>query len=696
MTAGAPAEGASALDYRPDIDGLRAVAVVLILLYHAGWSAVPGGYVGVDVFFVISGFLITGLLARELGQSGTIDLRAFYARRARRILPASFLVLVVTLVACVVFFSPIGLWHAVRDIAASAAYVPNIVFARDTADYFHPARVSPVIHYWSLGVEEQFYVVWPAFLLVAHRLAARHGPRMSLLVALAVAVSVALSVVFTPGHANAAFYLLPTRAWELGAGALLAMGAPRLRAMPLAAAHLAGAAGLAMIAISAVAFGSSTSFPGVAALVPVVGSVLVIAGGTGAGGQGAGRAGAGGSWSARVLALPPLRYVGRISYSLYLWHWPVLVFGAIALQGVIPDGLQGAVAIGLTVPLAAITYRWVEDPLRRGRLIGRRPSRNLATALIASVLLVAVSLGGGLFAVRRFEPSAAAAAVPPSGDPLAGLIPATGPTQDGPLPVDATPSLLNLHAGTIIENPFTEACSLQTSGTVNGPCTFGDRASKTEVVLFGDSHVLQWWPAVESIARERDWKVVVLVKTSCTYADVTTVSVSGPKTVCDAWRSTALARIAADRPAMVIVSANHRAPPIVGGVVLAGGAATTAMQGAAARTLADLRATGASVVVIADTPQVPWDPADCLSRYADHVIRCALQRDVALDPAWLVAERAAATGAGATFVDAAAWACPSDPCPAIIGRYVVYADTNHLTRPFVAALTSRLDAALPR
>ena len=679
MTAG------SGSGYRPDIDGLRAIAVVLIVLYHIGFAGLPGGYVGVDVFFVISGFLITGLLVRELDQTGTLSLREFYARRARRILPASFLVLLVTLAGCVVFFSPVGFWHAAPDIAASAAYVPNFLFARQVVDYFHPARISPVIHYWSLGVEEQFYVFYPAFLLVAHRIAARRGPRTVAYVALATVVSLGLSVGFTAAHPTASFYLLPTRAWELGAGAMLAFAGRRFAGMSPIVANGAGLLGLGLIVASAILFQASTEFPGIAALVPVAGAALII--------------GSGGTRTttlpAAVLAWSPFRFIGRISYSMYLWHWPLIVFGAIALKGVIPDAAQGAVAVGLTLVLATATYRWVEDPMRHGRFVGRMPSRNLATALVASIVVVVLALGGADLAVARFKPVSRVVPVT-TGDPLAGLVPATGPTLDGPLPPNLTPSLLNLHGGPTLHNAVPRECSLLAGQTVNGTCRYGDPASTTEVVLFGDSHIDQWWPALEQLMVERGWKVEILIKTSCPYADVQTMENGGLRLECDTWRAKALARIVAEHPAMVILSANHRHQAAVDGIGLDGAAAIAAMQAGASRTIATLQASGARVVVLGDTSQVPWDPADCLSSNADHVLRCAVPREPALDPAWLTAEQAAAETLGATFVDTAAWVCPSDPCPAIIGPYVVYADTNHLTRPFVDALTSRLDAAIPR
>jgi len=683
VTATAGPEAEQATGFRPDIEGLRAVAVLLIVLFHAGLPGLAGGYVGVDVFFVISGFLITSLLARELDDTGRLDLAQFYARRVRRILPAAFLVLGATIVGCVVFLSPVGFWRAGPGIAAAAAYVPNVLFAFARTDYFHPARISPVIHYWSLGVEEQFYVVWPALLWLAHRFAGGARGRLTWIVLALVVGSFALSAVGTGPYPALSFYLLPTRAWELGAGALVALAGVRARRLPLAAANAAGATGIAMIVGSAVVFHESTPFPGTAALVPVLGTVLVIV-------AGATRLR---TWAAVGLGWSPMRYVGRISYSLYLWHWPLLVFAAIALAP-LPAPVQAAVAVAGSFVLAAATYRWVEDPLRRGQRIGRRPSRNLATALVASVLIAGLALGGGRLAVAPFRQADAIVAVPIGVDPFTGLIPAAGPTADGPLPADLIPPLLNLQRGKVAHRPKADGCSLLTGQTVNGPCTYGDPAPSTKVVLFGDSHLAQWWPAIERVMAARHWQVIFLVKTSCAYEDVTPASGTGPSAECDTWREKAMQRIARERPDLVILSGNHRHPPLVDGVVLDGSDGWPALRAGAERTIARLQEGGARVAVLGDTPQIPYDPAECLSAHTDHTLRCAVARDQAVEPGWIDLERAAAESVGASFVDVDAWICPSDPCPLVIGRYAVFADTNHITRPFVQGLTARLEAAL--
>jgi peptidoglycan/LPS O-acetylase OafA/YrhL len=684
LTAATAPESTAGTGFRPDIEGLRAVAVVLIVLYHAGVGVLGGGYVGVDVFFVISGFLITGLLVRELEDTGRLDLVGFYARRARRILPAALLVLGAIVLGYLVLLSPVALWRAAPDIAAAAAYVPNFRFAFAHTDYFHPARVSPVIHYWSLGVEEQFYAVWPAFLWLAYRAVRGSRNALTWLVAAAVAASFVLSLVGTAAYPTATFYLLPTRAWELGAGALVALVGARAGRLGAGLANAAGIAGLLLIGLSAVVLRETTPFPGLAGLLPVGGATLVVVAGLGRQP----------TLAASALSWAPVRWLGRISYSLYLWHWPMGIFAGAVLVAA-PPPVQAAAGVAASVVLAAATYRWVEDPLRRGRFIGLRPAWNLAAAVIGSAVIALGSLELGHLAVAPFR-QGRAAPPPTTVDPLAGLLPAVGPTQDGPLPRPLIPPLLHIHRASVAINPnANRRCSLLAGDTVNGPCRFGDPSGATDVVLLGDSHLGQWWPALERIATARHWRITFLLKTSCPYED-RPATAPWPRGECETWRDGALRRIAAERPDLVLLASNHRAPATVGGVPVAGETAIQVMRAGAEQTISAIRATGAPVVVIADTPRVPFDPAECLSRNAAHVLACAVPRDHALDLPWVEAEPAAARAAGAVFVDANAWACSSDPCPMILGHYIVFADTNHLTPAFVQALTSRLDAAIPR
>src|SRR4051794_21309679 len=287
-----PADRSTPTGFRPDVEGLRAVAVGLVVAYHAGLPWLSGGFVGVDVFFVLSGFLITGLLAGELTSSGSLSFLRFYGRRARRLLPMSAVVLVATAAAFSLVLSPLDRGVLASDLRSAALYFANWHFAAGSLDYLSDVSKSPVLHYWSLGVEEQFYLVWPVLLvLVARRRARRGDPdgaRRRMVAALAViaAGSLVLSILITDRSGPYAYYGLHTRAWELAAGGLLALGGARLARLPGQARAAAAATGLVVVVASAVLIGPATPFPGWAALGPVVGTVLVVAAGTGGGGGG--------------------------------------------------------------------------------------------------------------------------------------------------------------------------------------------------------------------------------------------------------------------------------------------------------------------------------------------------------------------------------------------------------------------------
>jgi peptidoglycan/LPS O-acetylase OafA/YrhL len=305
----------SRLEYRGDIEGMRAVAVLLVVIGHASIGWLAGGYVGVDVFFVISGFLITSLLTKELASTGNISIRHFYARRALRLLPASTLVLLATLIAAWSWLSPLRFTDTVRDIVASAFYVINFRLADIGTDYLASADPpSPVQHFWSLAVEEQFYLFWPVLILLATLWSRRRGQARFDLLAVVLATltvsSLALSWFVTRQSAPWAYFGTHTRAWELGIGAMVALGAPKLERIPRVAAELAAWTGLAAIITAAVVYDEYTPFPGIAALVPVGGAALLIA------------AGCRTSAAGRLLAVAPMRVLGKLSYGWYLWHWP--------------------------------------------------------------------------------------------------------------------------------------------------------------------------------------------------------------------------------------------------------------------------------------------------------------------------------------------------------------------------------------
>ena len=580
--------------FRADIEGLRAVAVLLVVLYHAGVPGFGGGYVGVDVFFVLSGALITWLLVHEAGETGTVDLRRFYARRARRLLPAVAVVLVATVAAGAVVLAPLEQEGVARSALATAAYLSNVLFARRATDYLGAAAEGdPLLHTWSLSVEEQFYLAWPLFVLLALGALGRAGGRplrqaqgklsrrrLVGWMGTVAALSFAACVVVTQARQPWAFSLSPFRAWEFAAGALgvlLAGGGAAGRRLipgrPGTAESVLGWVGLAALAAASVLYGAETPFPGAAALVPVLATVAVLHAGTARTETAL----------ARALAWRPLQEVGRLSYSWYLWHWPVLVYAdALGWADALPARLA---LLAVSLGLAEASYRLVEDPVRHHPALACRAGRSLALAAALTAGGVALSLG--------WERAAQTWAASP------------GQARFSEARADV-PAL------------YASGCVADVYDTAPPDCVFGEADADTTVVLFGDSHAAQWFPALARLAAERGWRLVPLVKTSCPAVDVETVNPRLGRVYgeCPAWRRAAYAEMARLRPALVVASSSSvyflpsypdRTP------VAAWDAAWGAGAGRAFRRLADV---ADRVVYLEDSPRPGFDVPACLARGA--------------------------------------------------------------------------------
>ena len=715
--AGGPADAGSG--FRPELEGLRAVAVGLVLLYHANVPKLHGGYVGVDVFFVLSGFLITGLIVRELRSTGRIDLPAFYARRARRLLPAAAVAILGTLLLSAILLPPLRLPDVTADAAAASLYVSNLRFAAQATDYLaSDLAPSPLLHFWSLGVEEQFYLFWPALLLVVAgagrriRTGGEAARKRRLVVAVGVVVigSFAASLVLTSAAQPWAFFSLPTRAWELGLGALLALESARLAGLPGAVGGALVAIGLGLVVAAGFVLQQSTPFPGTAALLPTVGAGLVIAGGA-AGAR---------TWPARLLAVGPMRFLGRISYSLYLWHWPILVLPAAAVDGDLPLVARLGLA-GVSVLVAIASQRWIEDPIRHGRFVGRRTGRSLVLALTTSVVVALVAVSVGAAANASLPATVARAsddpnALPP--DPFASGPAATGSpgstgssaggsaspgssgpvrpaTPGGPVPANLTPSLAQVRTDAPIL--YADGCHVDQATTSPKDCVFGDTSSATTVVLFGDSHAAQWFPALDRLATIEHWKLIPLTKSACTPASVAVWNPTFEREYaeCDAWREAVFARLATIHPTLVIMAMSRTYTLVDGASTATVAQRPDAWNAGIATSLARLATLSGQVVLMGDTPRSKFDPPVCLSKHLDDVLACATPSATAIVPSRLAADAGLAASAGATFIDPTAWVCPTEPCPVVIGSYLVFRDSHHLTVAFSTALARRLLAALP-
>ncbi|WP_327001487.1 acyltransferase [Dactylosporangium sp. NBC_01737] len=683
--------------FRPDIEGLRAVAVLLVVANHAGLGLVHGGYVGVDVFFVISGFLITLHLFRELQRTGRIGFGAFYGRRIVRLLPASTVVVIATVAAAWTWMSPVQAKAVVYDALAASAYGINVRLAALGTDYLSAElEPSPLQHFWSLAVEEQFYFIWPLLLVVA---ATRRASRKSAAIALTLLGVVSFAVcVWQTGHSQPwAYFGIQARAWELAAGALVALAAERLKHIRIGAA--ATWLGLAAIVASALLFDETTRFPGMAALLPVAGAVLVIAGGCAKAGWGA----------VKLLGTRPMQAIGKLSYSWYLWHWPALMLAPHIAGHELNTWTLAAVATASLIP-AWLSLRLVENRVRFNPVFKRRPRRGLGlgatlTALACGAAAIFLGLpneveGKGtaqdtatvisesqqLADARKqlldlIASSASLSAMPQNLTP-----PVTAATNDRP---QASKGCLASLDETSIKPAMGQGCDRH-----------GDPQATTTMVLFGDSHTEQWFDAVDAVAKRRHWRLVVLTKSGCTPADAYTIKVNARRafTECATWREEAFAKIKELKPALVLLSTRtYTDPPVdkAGAVTVGKAEADDAWSKALIRSAKRIEQLGARPVVMQDTPDPRGTSVpDCVAAHPEAVQQCALKVATAVFATRVTANAEAAKAAGYTVIDPTEWFCTATVCPVIIGNALVYRDGSHVTTSYVKLLTPLLQAEL--
>ena len=557
-------------DFRADIQGLRALAVGLVALDHANVGPFDGGFVGVDVFFVISGYLITSLLLREADRTGRVSLRDFYARRARRILPAALLVIVATIALSVRFLDGAAALLVGEQSIWATFFAANIKFAIDSTDYFAADQpASPLQHYWSLAVEEQFYLFWPLILLAAlvllrKRFDGPHKPAILVLL-VATAASFAWSLYSTAHSPLSAYFSTTARAWELAIGALGAAAMPYLAKIGPTPRGVASWVGVALIGYSALMYDPSTPFPGSAATLPVVGAALLLVGG-----HGVVR-----SWGPQgLLSVPPMQWIGNWSYSLYLWHWPLIIVAA-SLWGPV-SGWRGVAVLAVATALSAATYRWVETPFRTAPALtrkdrGRTRSLLLYPAMVVVVLpVVAIGNhvvesnaadGGQAISLSDYGQQRGDPKPKFSKDPYAALVEASVlAAQNGmELPGDLSPNPLELKQSV----PGLGDCEYFGVAVEDLElCPRGDVDADRTMVLIGDSHARQWIPALEKIAEEEGYLAYFLVREGCPAVDQTPWKANGegPQYDCSDFQDWAAATVQDLRPAITLLGtdANER------------------------------------------------------------------------------------------------------------------------------------------
>lgn len=683
--------------FRPDIQGLRAVAVGLVLLYHAGAPFFPGGFVGVDVFFVISGFLITGLLMRQSLEHGKIDLADFYARRMRRILPAATVVLLFTTAATLVVL-PRTRWGDIgHEIVGSALYYANWLFAANT-DYLDADEPpSPLQHFWTLAVEEQFYIVWPLVLVLmlflVRRLASisalpqspllnqtrtRRAAEFGLL--LIVLPSLAWSIYYTAANPSPAYFVTTTRLWELGIGAAIAVYAAHLQRMPARIGYVLQSAGLLGILAAGFFYTAATPFPGAAALLPTLGAAAVIIGGM------SGRATHG---AGKLLSIRPMKWVGDLSYSLYLWHWPLLIISTEILD----DELRlryGLLIVALAFIPSWLSYHYVERPIRDRTYLKAKPARTLRAGvayMLISVLAgtIVLASAGRIPLVGQSSPELSDGES--AGASLLAEDPATGRV------LDHIESFTPDPATAADDNPelYDEGCHQEQAQDEINACVFGDPDSDYVVALAGDSHAAQWLPALEPIAEENGWRLETYTKSSCPL-NSSSISIDGSLyEECSTWNEGMLEQLTgADAPDHIIVSASRYS---TAEDAQSSEGASTVEEGFT-QTWDTLEDAGVSVTVILDTPRAGLDIPECVAENPEALSDCAFNRDDAIDNSGYPSLSRASESSGVSSIDLTDMICPEEQCAPIVGSVLVYQDTNHITGTYSATLSSSLESAL--
>ncbi|MHA0288251.1 acyltransferase family protein [Mycobacterium sp. C3-094] len=667
---------------RPDLQGMRAVAVLAVFADHLfAWPS--GGFVGVDMFFVLSGFFITGLLLKERSTTGGLSFQNFYVRRVKRILPSALLVLAVTVVGGYLLFPAVRARETLIDALWAALFGANFRFQAVGADYFQQGQPpSPIQHYWSLSIEEQFYFVWPVLLLLLFgvtrklyrrgRLWARHWglfAGMGVIVAGSFAWAMHLSV----ADPNAAYFSTFTRVWELGVGALLAIAGPWLARIPTAARPVLAYLGLAGVVASLLLIDSTVQFPAPWAALPVLSTALVVAsfhGGTVRG--------------VPILTNPVARYIGDTSYTMYLWHWPVIIL----LEAALPrTATFYTIAVALTVALTALTFRFYEDPIRKSNWLldkrnraGKKPRISQrrwgvvgsGAAVVILFTLLTLQYNDRMTAIRERAAVEAEQSgdVSPSSAPIAAQ---ADPCFGAPAMVTPGCALWNPDAplrpsvdSYIKDTDAESARCFRHKDEKLKACTFGYRGPDAiRIALVGDSHAGQLIGPLLSVLNENKWQLTTYAGISCAWMS--------PAPDCDGGDIVGPALLS-NRFDLVLTAASREDGSVK----------------AYERAWTPVAAAGSRIAVLVDGPIASEDSLNCLTRVTGSVGDCGTPADEAFsipDPQVTASKLVP----GTTLIDLTPFYCSSNNCPSVIGNVIVHRDSHgHMTQTYLQTLAQPL------
>jgi len=648
------------LGYRGDVEGLRAIAILLVVACHAKVKWLAGGFVGVDVFYVLSGYLITGLLVQEIHSRRELRFANFYGRRMRRLMPAMLLMLLVVCIFGKLLLAADGQVQQALAATSAALWLSNFHFAFANMDYFAPgAETNLFLHTWSLGVEEQFYLIWPLLVVLAMGawVGAKARPstiRLKHVFGGVFVLTLALSLYWTWHAPRLAFYMMPSRAWQFALGALvfLVVGTPKYqtgtwRPGPVWSV-IAGWSGLAMVLAAALLIDGSVPYPGYWALLPTLGTALVLAAGTGQ---------AGWREASGWLRTRPMQALGRVSYSWYLWHWPILLLGTELIDA--RNGWNRLSLVLLSLLIAALSYRFFETPIRHN-------SKLLAKPRMAVFVGLAIMILAGSFALRWQN---------------AARVRMKDPAQ-----------LRFVAAHFDAPVIYSMGCDDWYHSARVQICSFGDPHAKHTAVAIGDSVGLQWFPAYARVFDKPDWRLLVLTKSSCPMVDAPFFysRISREYTVCGEWRQTALKEVAALNPDIVVLGSTFTYP-------------FTRKQwiDGTRDVLRALEGHVREIYIMRATPVLPFDGPSCLAprswlyRTLSAQAKCtSASHATQFDDAWRWLRASIRPFPNAHLIDLNSEICPNDTCHAELDGNIVYRDDMHMTASFASSLAPAVGRAL--
>ena len=665
---------------RKDIQALRTIAVLLVVVFHLWPNRVPGGFVGVDVFFVISGFLITSHILKDV-EKNRFNAFWFWSRRIRRLLPASFTVLAATLIMILIFV-PFNNWPQwTSEIQAATFYFQNWVLAANSVDYLALANSpSPVQHFWSLSVEEQFYVAWPLLVIVATLLTATKRISMRLQwifisIALATAASFAYGIYLTFNEPAIAYFSTPVRAWEFGAGSLLAF-VPALKKNRTK--NAAAVIGLTLIFVSGFSFDTQVAFPGFAALAPVIGTALVIAANLQSG------------LLFRIGAFWPTQWVGKHSYSIYLWHWPLIVLLPFVIGAELGTA-QKVIAIAATFILSWLTTKFIEQPLMSG---GRWPSLGpvpiFAAALVISTAIAVASGAAGSLAKTEIDNGLKEAAVISQNKPGCFGAAARAPKEDPCTNPEITDIFPGFDAAPSDRAIDPNICGEMNRGdSVPNVCKLGATSADVRIALIGDSHAGHYLGAITDLANLQQWQLDFYWKPGCPFSDAVRVQDKTLTKACAEFVKAAEALIIAGNYDAVITSQVSGVKWVNSGSLDQRESAIDGLVSLWSR----LESAGVQVIAIKDNPVPRADFINCYQN-GGSIRDCSVARSSAFAFDAQVEAVRRLNSANVTLIDFDNVFCEPNFCPPIIGNVIVYRGDSHLTNTFAKTLAPYILPAL--